>query len=272
MSRMGALCVRSPWLVAVVAIGCVGAPGASQAPVSTQPSSVPVPSIDATPTPIPSGPLRLIGCRDGQHCKVAPGSYFTGPAGFFPGLEITIPANWFLTEQDSGELSLHPNDHPGDALLLWKDVRVVATTRRSGPANEIVQEVARTPEAFVEWFTTSSDFTVIEDPTATTIAGTSGTFLAVEVSKSADYGDPGCPSNPRCADFVTDPAHWGPNFFAVGGDEAVRLYVATIRYGDFDHLFVVAWDTPSAAELQAFEGQVGDILDTIRLPAAFIKN
>jgi hypothetical protein len=133
ISRIGALRVRSAWLVAVVAIGCVGAPAASQAPVSTQPASVPVPSLDATPTQIPSGPLTLIGCHDGQHCNVVPGSYLTGPIGFFPGLEITIPANWFLSDQDSGELSLRPNDHRDDALLLWKDVRVVVSNHLTEP-------------------------------------------------------------------------------------------------------------------------------------------
>ncbi|MEO5705248.1 MAG: hypothetical protein ABIZ52_04550 [Candidatus Limnocylindrales bacterium] len=96
------------------------------------------------------------------------------------------------------------------------------------------------------------DFTVREQPEPTTIAGKSGTVLAVGVSETADYGDPGCPSNPRCGDILKDPAHWGPNFFGIGGDESLRLFVTTVHlkafdpvsrtaYPDGNHLFVVAW-------------------------------
>ena len=256
----------------VVAVGCAGTPATSPVVVSTPLASATVASSVVPATSTPSRTPKLRECADGQHCEVAPGSYVTGPNGFFPGLEITIPANWFLSEQDAGEFALRPNDDPDNAMLLWKDVRVVATTRRSGLANAIVAEVARTPDAFVKWFTSNSAFAVIEQPKAATIAGTTGTIFAVEVSKSADYGDPGCPSNPRCADLVTDPAHWGPNFLSIGGDSAVRLYVATVTYSDGDHLFAVAWDATSATKLQTFAERTQPIIASIRLPTLYIRN
>jgi hypothetical protein len=254
-------------ILAVVAVGCAGRPATSPAAVSTAPASAAVASVSPTAS-IPSHGLTLRECADGEHCDVAPGSYVTGPYGFFPGLEITIPANWYFTEQDSGELALRQDDDHG--LLLWKDVRVVATNRSMGPMNMIMEDVAGTPEAFVEWFTTNDQFTVIEEPQPAAIAGTTGTVFAIQVSESADYGDPGCPDNPRCADFVTDPAHWGGNFYSTGA--VVRLYMATVTYPAGNHLFVVVWEAPNPAELLTFAEGAQPIVDSIRLPGDYISN
>ena len=137
----------------------------------------------------------------GEHCDAEPGAFVTDIEGFFPGLQITIPTGWFFTEQDSGELSLHPVDDPDKTVALFKDVRVIATTRDAGPRNMIVESVARTPEAFVEWFTNNEAFTVVETPRAATIAGTTGTVFGIAVSEAANYGDPECLVTLGC---------WGP--------------------------------------------------------------
>lgn len=111
--------------------------------------------------------------------------------GSFEGLRITIPANWYLTEQDVGELALRPDDEHG--LILWKDVRVVTTTRAMGPANEIVKRVARTPDAFVKWLTNNDPLTVIEPPVASSIGGTTGVVFSVQVSKRGNLRGSGVP-------------------------------------------------------------------------------
>lgn len=91
-----------------------------------------------------------------------------------------------------------------------EDVRVIVSNNRAHRSTpDVVEEVAGTPDAIVGWLTTNPDLTVREQPKPTTIAGMSGTVLAVGVSETADFGDPDCPSNPRCAAFLTDPAHWG---------------------------------------------------------------
>ena len=264
-------------IVAMAVAGCGETPAASPgagspaipsvAPVT--PSAVAVPS-PAASGPAASGPTTLRICGDGQHCDVLKGSYVTGRDGFFEGLRITVPENWYLTEQDVGELALRPDDE--HALILWKDVRVVTTTRAMGPANEIVKAVARTPDAFVKWFTHNDALTVIDPPIASSIGGTTGVAFSVSVSDAAAYGDPECPANPRCADFVTDPAHWGPNFMGIGGDESVRLYVATVPYPDGDHLFAVAWDAPSPAKLRAFVQVTQRIVDSIRVPDRYVDD
>ncbi len=232
------------------------------------------PTLPPTASPTPNASIsreRLAECADGDHCEVTPGAYFTGrPFGFFPGLELTIPPDWYLTEQDAGELALRRDDRHG--LLLWKDVRVVATNRNTGPANMIVDDVAGTPEAFVEWFTNNDQFTVIEEPRVANIANTSGTIFGIEIAESAAYGDPACPANPRCADLVTDPAHWGDNFFSIGDPSAVRLYLATVSYASGDHLFAIAWEAPTPAELRTFAVDAQPIVDSIRLPEEYVGN
>ena len=266
--------IRAGVILAMAVAGCGGTPAASPGVGSPAIPSVALasatPSSVAVATPVASGPTTLAICRDGQHCDVLAGSYVTGRDGFFEGLRITIPANWYLTEQDVGELALRPDDE--HALILWKDVRVVTTTRAMGPANEIVNGVARTPDAFVRWFTHNDALTVIDPPVASSIGGTTGVLFSVRVSSAANYGDPECPANPRCADFVTDPAHWGPNFMSIGGDESVRLYVATVPYPDGDHLFAVAWDAPTPAKLRAFVQVTQPIVDSIRVPDRYVAD
>ena len=95
----------------------------------------------------PSGLPELGECPDGGNCEVADGRYVTGDGVFFPGLEITVPAGWFFSEQDAGELSLRSSDDPDAVVAIVRDVRVVTTTRAMGPMNEIVDDVAGTPEA-----------------------------------------------------------------------------------------------------------------------------
>ncbi len=262
------------WALAVLAVGCQGA----------APSAVSSPSASATPglatpmaspaiaSPVPSGLPELAECSFGEHCQVPAGSYVTGRGGFFPGLEITVPAGWYFAEQDAGELILQPSVRQYPVLSMAKDVRVVTTTRTMGPETQIVEDVAGTPEAFVEWFTNSPDFTILEPPAAASVAGATGTMFTLQVSESAAFGDPGCPWNPRCGDIFTDPAHWGPNVFSIGGDETARMFVASVPYAGADHLLAISWIVPSAAELPAFVKATQPIVDSITLPEQFVAN
>jgi hypothetical protein len=226
----------------------------------------------ASPTPQPSREATLVVCGFGDRCDAEPGTFVTDANGFFPGLQITTPAGWFFTEQDSGELALHPIDDPNKTVALYKDVRVITSTREMGPYNEIVKDVGPTAEAFVQWFTHNEAFTVVEAPTAATIAGTTGTVFTLAVSEAAKFGDPHCPSNPQCADLWTDPAHWGDNNFGIGGPTPVRLYVADVPYADGDHLFAIMWDGGPASELDAWVARTMPILDSILPPAVYVDN
>ena len=261
-------------MLSLVVAGCSNA--SPQTPTSAPPSTptaAPASVVAiASPTPGPSRQATLVVCGFGQHCDAASGTFVTDADGFFPGLQITMPAGWFFSEQDSGELTLHPSDDPEKAVALFKDVRVVTTTREMGPYNEVVEEVGPTGEAFVDWFTSNDDFTVTDEPAAATIAGTTGTVLTLSVSEKAKYGDAECPSNPRCADLFTDPAHWGDLNFGLGGPNPTRLYVADVPYPGGDHLFAIAWDAGPASELDAWVERTMPILDAIRLPAEYVRN
>ncbi len=178
-----------------------------------------------------------------------------------------------MIENSSGEFRLGRPDRPGSDLFLWKDIRAVVSNHRSAPEGTLVKEVAGTPEAIVQWLTTNPDFTIIEQPQPATIAGMGGTVLAVGVSETADFGEPDCPSNPRCADFFTDPAHWGTGVFGIGGGDAIlRLFVTTLHYPDGDHLVALGWQGDTAADVRALADLTQPILDSIRVPDRFVSN
>lgn len=190
-----------------------------------------------------------------------------------PGLTLTIPTGWFASEQDAGEFSLHPEDHPDDQLVFWKDVIAVVSNHRTQPADTPVAHVGPTASDLMHWFATDPDYGVLSKPTAAAVGhGISGTSISLGVSPTANYGDAGCPSNPHCVDLVTDPAHWGANFFGFGAPETVRIFISTIHAPDGDHTFLVVLDAPSPTELQRFANQAQPILDSITLPAVFYGN
>jgi hypothetical protein len=259
--------VRTPFSVCIALVlalaGCAGTAPPSRSATGTP--GIPTP-------PQASRQASLVVCGFGQRCDAPSGTFVTDAGGFFPGLRITTPAGWFFSEQDSGELTLHPSDDPEKTVALFKDVRVVTTTREMGPYNEVVKEVGVTAEAFVNWFTKNEAFTVVDEPAAATIAGTSGTVLTLAVSEAAKYGDPECPSNPRCADLFTDPAHWGDLNFGLGGPNPTRLYVANVSYPGGDHLFAIAWDAGPASGLDAWVARTMPIVDSIQLPAEYVNN
>lgn len=262
-------------LLGLVVAGCSTGPqeapsSASPPTITATPTSAPVATAPATPQP--SSEAALMVCRDGQHCDAEPGTFVTDADGFFPGLQMTVPAGWFFSEQDSGELTLHPLDDPDKTVALNKDVRVVSSTRETGPYNDILKDVGPTADAFVQWFTHNDAFTVVEEPKSATIAGTTGTVFTLAVSEVANYGDPDCPSDPQCADLWTDPAHWGDNTFGIGGPTPIRLYVADVPYGNATHLFAIAWDGGPASELDAWVARTMPILNSIRPPAVYVRN
>jgi hypothetical protein len=265
--------------LALLVVAVLGACSASS-PATTATTSVAASASGPTsaPSPIPaatpesSGPTLLRVCHDGQRCDVVAGSYLTGASGFFPGLAITIPIGWGLGEEDAGELSLGAYDRRDDRVELWKDVRVVVSNHLTEPAGTIVKSVAPTPDAIIEWFTTDKDFHVLEKPEEVTIAGVTGKALAVDISKTANYGDPGCPANPHCADFLTDPRHWGNGFFGTGGEDADWMFFATAHYPSGDHLFALVLAARSPADLMSFKAEAQPVIDGLLLPTTYTDN
>ena len=263
---------RRTLLLALLLAGCAPAQPTSGPTLRPTAASTEASVATVLTTPGPTRLPTLLVCHEGNPCDAVPGTFVTSLDGFFPGLQITLPAGWFFGEQDAGELAPRPADDPAKGMALFKDVRIVAPNHVAGPANEVVESIPGTAEAFVEWFSSNESFTMVEPPMAASIAGTTGTVLRIAVSEAADFADPGCPSNPRCADFFTDPVHWGPNVFGIGGPTPIQLYVATVSYEDGDHLFAIAWDGGTASELPAFVERTMPILNSVRLPSVYVSN
>ncbi len=91
-------------------------------------------------------------------------------------------------------------------------------------------------------------------------------------SSTANFGDPDCPDNPRCSAFLRDPVHWATSFFAIGGDEVVRMFLTSFAADGASHTLIIALDAPNATELERFAGDAQPIIDSVVLPETFVDN
>ncbi len=228
-----------------------------------------------SPTKPPSTPSTqpLTTYHEGPPRPVAPARYVTGVGGFLPGLEVTIPAGWTTTEADAGEIGLHPTSNPDSGLFLWKDMRAVITHNRHFRAGRVDAHIGPTAQQLLDWLTHTPDFTVVSAPTPTTVgASVPGTQLTLVVSSTANFGWDDCPDNPRCAAILTDPKHWGGNFFAIGGDETARIFIATLHYPEGAHTLFITLDAPDQHQLATLAAAAQPIIDSLRLPEHFTDN
>ena len=251
--------VRSLWLIAVVLLaGCSG--GGDSTDHSAQPSTR-------------TGAEPLTTYQEGPPQPLSPGRYVTGSYGFFPGLELTIPPGWTTTETDSGEIGLHPAASPDSGLFLWKDMRAVVTHNRHHRVGQVREDIGPHAHQLLDWLTTSSDFSIVSAPVATTVGDSiRGKELTLDVSDTANFAWDDCPDNPRCAAILTDPNHWGGNFYAIGGDETTRIFIATVHYPGGDHTFFVTLDAPNKDDLATVAKEAKPIIESLRLPEQFTDN
>jgi hypothetical protein len=263
------------WTTVVIAgllVGACSSSTASTSPPATQAATANIPPVTAPlPTAAPTGPLALPIIHDTSARAIAAGTYVTADSGglaMLPGLTLSIPAGWTTTEADVGEISLHPVNLDDESVLIWEDVAAVVTNDRAGTVGTPLPGVGTKAADLIAWLTTTKDFEIFEKPAATTIgAGINGTQLALTTSKTANFGSSDCPSNPRCSAIFTDPAHWGSNFFAIGGDEVARIFIAQITDSHGQHTFLVTLDAPDTATLAKLATAAQPILDSLVLPA-----
>jgi len=249
-------------LAALTLAGCGGdtAPGSA-----TSGSTGPEPSTTVKP--------ELPVYKEGAPRPIGAGSYVTGSNGFFSGLQLTIPPGWSATETDQGEIGLHPDARPDDALLLWKDMAAVVTHNRNKKVGHVRPDVGRSAEDLLDWLTTTSDFSVLSKPASVTYGPSiTGTQLTIGVSETANFAWDDCPDNPRCAAILTDPEHWGTNFYAIGGDEVSRIFIGTVHYPEGDHTLFITLDTPNQDELATFARQAEPIIRSLRVPSRYTDN
>jgi hypothetical protein len=229
------------------------------------------PAVSASPSA--AGPPEFPAYHSASSHPLPAGTYITGSTGFFPGLGLTIPDGWTVNESDAGEISLHPLNRPNDSLLLWKDMAAVVTNDREQTVGQLRDDIGRTTDELLDWLTTTTDFMVLAQPAKVTVGDSiNGTQLTLGVSATADFANVECPDNPKCAAILTDPTHWENDFYAIGGDEVARIFIATVTFPDGDHTFFVTLDALNQEKLVALAADAEPIIQSLRLPATYLDN
>jgi hypothetical protein len=217
----------------------------------------------------PSGATESVlpsGCAENAPCTFAAGQYRIGGTGVIPGLQLTLPAGWSSVESNQGELNLVPPGQPDRRLFFWLGMVAVKSTG-PGHGTTILKNVGKSPAGLITWLTHNHDFLVAAPPSNAMIGGVPMQALTVGVSRSARYGDSGCPADPRCADLFTDPVYWGTNFYGISGEEEAALYLGTIRTSSGPQTMIVALDGPNHADLGRLLTAARPIIESVRLPA-----
>jgi len=217
-----------------------------------------------------AGRVRTLpaGCSPNHRCHFAEGAYRLGSGTVLPGLQFTLPGGWSSGENDQGELNLHPPGHPHATLFVWMDLLAVKSTG-PGHGTTVLTNVGVTPNALVHWLTKNHALHVVSRPRPTKIAvRIPATTLTIGVSKSAHYGDPHCPANPRCADLFTS-GLWGQNSYGIGGAEEAQLSLAKIKQNGGQHTLFVGLDAGTGSNhsgLITLRKLVRSIVASFRLP------
>jgi hypothetical protein len=243
-------------LLLLTLVACSGSSSPSAPEAQPTGSSAP-PSPSSERTPLPTL----------QTGHIDAGTYVLSSSGVVPGLKMTLPKGWYVDENDAGELAFFPPHRPDDRLFFWIGLVPV---RSSGPdVGKVLENVGKTPKALISWITSNPDFMLLAKPTPTTIGNIKMTSLTVGISKSANFGHPDCPSNPRCGAFFTNPVYWSPgDTYAIGYPEVTRLSFATIRVHGNAHTLIIGQDSVNQKDLNEVMRLEKPIFKSLRRPSA----
>lgn len=218
-------------------------------------------------------PTQVLGyqaCTDANPCHVA-GTYVLGEGTVDPGLQFTVPAGgWTINHVTDVEVNfIPPGEHGahGDRMGLWADPIPV---QPDGPDfGTPLTNAPVSPHDLLTWLRKQPAF--FTTPPHPVVIG--HTFpaksLDLQAAATADSGDPGCPTAPRCVNLFTT-ARWlitdpGGGGLGIAGDETLRLNIGAIRANGARHTFIVGLDAISPADLTAFQVIAAPIEDSIRV-------
>jgi len=224
---------------------------------------------DASGSALSGGHLRTppVGCSPSHRCHLVKGTYRLGSGTVLPGLRFTLPSGWSSGENDKGEFNLVPPGHPHATLFVWMDLLAVKSTG-PGHGTTVLTNVGTTPTALVRWLTRNHALHVVSRPSPSKIAGRiPATTLTIGVSRSAHYGDPHCPANPRCADLFTS-GLWSDSY-GIGGAEQAQLSLAKIKQNGSQHTMFITLDAGTGSNhrgLITLRKLVRSIVASFRLP------
>jgi len=253
---------------ALVAILAVAVPLAGCAAPAERPAPAPTRSATAAsaPTETAAAPGLMPGtCNEAAPCRLQQGTFHLQPDSVLSGLRLTIPsAGWSTPTNIPAELKLVPPGLQDATLIIWTEA-VAAKSSGTGRGSAL-PGVRSDPASLLAWLDANPDLTVQKTPTRT-IAGMRMPSRVVTPSPTVRFGDPECPSEPRCAAILTgSPDLWHEDFFAIGYPETAQLYVGgPVRdaQGLTVKNLIVALDAPDPDALARLEAVSRPLLDSM---------
>jgi hypothetical protein len=201
-----------------------------------------------------------------ERCIVRAGPHVLPRNTILPGLRFNLGDGWGATQNDETEIHFVPPNNPDDAVFLWRNILAVNSTGPD-PGTRFLLDVGPSASALVGWIVRNPDFDVIDPPRRLTLGrGIEVSGLTVQVSRTARFGDPGCPDNPRCAAFFKGKSWPGGLVYAIGGDETVRMLFATVPFSGSSSTLVIALDAKNPTDLRELQRAVSPFLDSLSLP------
>ena len=248
-------------LVAVLSVAACSGAAPTTAPASPGPTATP---LSATPSEVASASLAPTRAP-GIYVTTAGGvvAYF-GPASFFPGLTVTLPADWQVDEEGIEEVIISPTasgpvtapDEYGPVVKFWLDPTLV--DRKGNPA-----VVANTPAAFAGWLAKDPDLVVSGQESVVIGSGIQATVLDLAVSAAAvNAGLPGCPTD-VCVDFIKLSRGTG---YGMGRGALLRFYLVSVG-GATPHLLVIDLDAFGQSQFATITKGAAPVLESLILPS-----
>jgi hypothetical protein len=239
-------------LVAATA-ACSGAAGGGSPSAS--------PSKAASPAAAAVRQLPQI-CSEDEPCTYPAGRFRLGLGTVMERLVLTLPsAGWTSAENNPGELKLDPPGTKDEHLFVWADMVAVQSTGKGHGLTQLTK-VGRSPAALLAWLDGNRDLTVRKLPDRT-VAGIVLHGRSVTPSRTARYGDPACPSNPRCADLFTQGRFETDDSYGIGYPGIADVYIGG-PLADA-HTVLLALDAADPKGLAELETRVRPVLDSMTL-------
>jgi hypothetical protein len=214
---------------------------------------------------IPQATINIPGCapqclppRYSEPGNMPTGTYQT--KYFFAGqMKLSFARGWFSEEDSTGEFAAYAKKNRNSRVVFWEDVYTTkpGTKERVGPPR-------RTAASLLSWLQANPNLTVSK-PTSGRIGAIRARVVDIGVAEDAVNDDPTCPAKP-CANFLGYP-QWGEPY-GIAGKSISRFYLADVRYGGKQHLFVAVFETTGTAELRAFLPEAKKVIATVRVPAS----
>jgi hypothetical protein len=215
-------------------------------------------------TPSPQATSNIPGCA--PQCLppggTTPGNLKTGTYQtqyfFAKQMKLSFAQGWFSEEDSTGEFAAYAKKNPKSRVVFWEDVYTTkpGSLQRVGPPR-------RTAASLLTWLQRNPNLTVSK-PTSGRIGTIRARVVDIGVAHDAVNDDPTCPAKP-CANFLGYPGWDEP--YGIAGKWISRFYLADVRYGGKQHLFLAVIEVAGTAQLRAFLPDAKKVIASVRVPA-----